>query len=85
MALGKPVICYIRPSWRAFLSSIYPEWEACPVVSATPDTLHKELRKLIVDERYREQLARESRNFALKFLDVKKNVTELENLLSSLK
>jgi len=54
MALGKPVICYIRPSWRAFLSSIYPEWEACPVVSATPDTLQKEIRKLIVDERYRE-------------------------------
>lgn len=84
MALGKPVICYIRPSWRTFLSSIYPEWEACPVVSATPDTLHEELRKLIVDGRYREQLAKESREFALKFLNVKKNVTELEKLLLSL-
>jgi len=85
MALGKPVICYIRPSWRTFLSSIYPEWNDCPIISATPETLYDELRELIVDHKRRAQLATASREFALKFLDVKKNVIELENLLLSLK
>lgn len=85
LALGKPVICYIRPSWREFLASIFPEWSDCPIVSATPETLYLELKKLIVDEIYRHRVAKESREFALKFLDAKKNVRELENLLLSIK
>ena len=84
LALGKPVICYIRPAWKQFLSSHYLEWENCPIVSATPETVYEELRKLVIDEEYRTRIGRESRRFAEKFLDVKKNVVEFEAMLLSL-
>ncbi len=85
LALGKPVICYLRPSWNHFLTSLFPEWSDCPVISATPDTIYAELRKLVVDDDYRSQVAARSRDFALEFLDVKKNAIELENVLLSLR
>ena len=85
LALGKPVICYIRPTWKQFLSSHYPEWENCPIVSATPETVYQELRKLVIDEEYRTRVGRESRRFAEKFLDVKQNVIEFEAMLLSLR
>ncbi|NDC48672.1 MAG: glycosyltransferase family 1 protein [Micrococcales bacterium] len=84
MALGKPVICYIRPSWKTYLTSLYPEWASCPIISATPETVYLELRKLVVDDQYRHQVGEESRRFAEKFLDVRKNVVEFEHLLLSL-
>lgn len=84
LALGKPVICYIRPAWKQLLSSHYPEWENCPIVSASPETVYEVLRKLVIDEEYRIRIGRESRRFAEKFLDVKKNVVEFETLLKSL-
>lgn len=84
LALGKPVICYIRPTWKSFLASIYPEWANCPIISATTETVLYELRKLVVDEDYRIQKSFEGRQFAQKFLDVKKNTVELEKLLLSL-
>lgn len=84
LALGKPVICFIRPAWKSFLASIYPEWANCPIISATTETVFHELRKLVTDEGYRNQKSLEGREFAQKFLDVKKNVIELEELLFSL-
>jgi len=84
LALGKPVICFIRPAWKSFLASIYPEWANCPIISATTETVFHELRKLVTDEGYRNQKSLEGRVFAEKFLDVKKNVIELEELLLSL-
>jgi hypothetical protein len=85
LALGKPVICYIRPTWKHFLASIYPEWLDCPIISATTETVFHELHKLVTDDVYRTRKALEGRAFAEKFLDVKKNVIELEKLLLSLK
>ncbi|KEZ54434.1 hypothetical protein GS18_0205860 [Metabacillus indicus] len=41
MALGKPVVCYIRPDIKANLP------ESLPIVSANPDTLYKELSTLL--------------------------------------
>ncbi len=84
MALGKPVICYIRPSWKTYLTSLFPEWASCPIISATPETVYSELRKLVVDAQYRRKVGEESRRFAEKFLDVRKNVVEFEDMLLSL-
>ena len=84
LALGKPVICYIRPSWKQFLSDHFPEWEWCPIISATPQTVEAELRKLVVNEDLRLQIGEAGRQFAERFLDVKKNVVEFERLLLGL-
>jgi hypothetical protein len=54
MALGKPVVCYLNDRFRPF----HPEWEECPIVSATPDTIVEELRRLVRDPALREELAR---------------------------
>jgi glycosyltransferase involved in cell wall biosynthesis len=84
MSLGKPVICYLRPSWLVLLSSHFSEWLDCPIVSATPETVFMELKKLVVDEPYRRRVGEQSRMFAERFLDVRNNVKELEDLLESL-
>jgi hypothetical protein len=63
---------------------VYEEWSDCPVVSATPETLYEVLNRLITDDVYRAEVGLRSREFALRFLDVRKNVIELENLLGSL-
>ena len=84
LALGKPVVCYLRPSWRRYITAFFPEWASCPIISATPETVFSELRKLVVDDQYRHQVGEESRRFAEKFLDVRKNVVEFEHLLLSL-
>jgi glycosyltransferase involved in cell wall biosynthesis len=52
MALGKPVICYLSDRFRP----AHPEWDECPIVSATPDTLEDELRRLATDRELRVRL-----------------------------
>jgi hypothetical protein len=52
MALAKPVVCYLNPRFKRF----HPEWDECPIVSADPDTLVDELRRLIVDGDLRRSL-----------------------------
>jgi len=84
MALGRPVICYVRDSWREALAQWFPEWSACPLISATPETVESEIRKLVENADLRGRIGKESRRFAERFLDVRKNVLELERLLESL-
>jgi glycosyltransferase involved in cell wall biosynthesis len=52
MALGKPVLCYLDPE----LARHHPEWAEAPIVSANPDTLVDELRRLVVDPELRREL-----------------------------
>jgi glycosyltransferase involved in cell wall biosynthesis len=52
MALGKPVLCYLNPRFEPF----HPEWAECPIVSANPDTLVEDLRRLVLDREERERL-----------------------------
>lgn len=52
MALGKPVVCRLAGSLRPF----HPEWAACPIVSADPDTLADTLRRLVTDPALRREL-----------------------------
>lgn len=54
MALGRPVVCYLDPR----IARHHPEWRDCPIVSATPDTLTDELRRLVTDEDLRRELGR---------------------------
>jgi glycosyltransferase involved in cell wall biosynthesis len=52
MALGKPVLCRLDDRFRPY----HPEWEECPIVSADPDTLLDELRRLALDPARRQAL-----------------------------
>lgn len=45
MALGKPVVCFLNDRFARWS----PEWEECPLVSASPDDLVAVLRRLVVD------------------------------------
>jgi hypothetical protein len=52
MALGRPVVCYLNDRFRPY----HPEWDDCPIVSASPDTVVAELRRLISDPDLRASL-----------------------------
>lgn len=60
MALGKPVICYIRPD----LADQYPP--ELPIVSANPDTLQDVLAELVQDHARRVELGRQGRAYVEK-------------------
>ena len=80
MALGKPVVCYLRPSWKEFFLKTFPEYESLPIVEASTDTIYEVLKMLVADKEYREQKGRESRLFAEHHFDAKKNAAELEKV-----
>jgi glycosyltransferase involved in cell wall biosynthesis len=61
MSLGKPVICYIKPS-------LIPELpEDLPVVNATGDTLTAVLESLLIDGGLRNKIGRSSRAYVEKY------------------
>ena len=84
MALGKPVVCYLRPSWKKFFLKVFPENESLPIVEANPQNIYDVLKKLITDKGYRLQQGKESRRFAERYFDPVKNTKELLVLLESL-
>jgi len=57
LALGKPVVCYIKPS----LASIYPP--DLPIVNATQETLPDVLRELIDSPTLRRELGQKGRAY----------------------
>lgn len=63
MALGKPVVCFLNDRFRPF----HPEWDECPIVSATPDTLVDALRRLVEDAALRRELGRRGPEYVRRF------------------
>ena len=57
MALGKPVVCYIRKK------SYLPSWAECPIVSANPDNLERKLEELVKSFELRRRLGEEGRRY----------------------
>ncbi len=57
MALGKPVVCYIRPD----LEATYPK--GMPIVSASPDSFEQTLIELLIDGPKRHQLGIDGRKY----------------------
>ena len=60
MALGKPVMCYIRKQ------EYLPDWEPSPIVNTNPDTLYDDLKKLVTDGALRERLGKAGRRYVKK-------------------
>ncbi|SNR85361.1 Glycosyltransferase involved in cell wall bisynthesis [Anaerovirgula multivorans] len=79
MALGKAVICYIRPD----LMKMYPD--DLPIVSANPDNLYDQLKKLVEDSEKRHEIGKEGRRYVEKYHEGSKVIKQLisiyENLL----
>jgi hypothetical protein len=78
MALGKPVICYLRPSWKKAFFDFFPEIASLPIIEADTRTIYDVLKETIANKTFRVQKAKESRAFSQKYYDVKKNIRELE-------
>ena len=84
MALGKPVVCYLRPTWKAFFLKMFPKVKDLPIVEADTDTIYNVLKKLVTVPSFRARKSLESRRFAEELYDVKKNTKELMNILQTL-
>jgi len=57
MALGKPVMSYLRK--KEYL----PNWNECPIVNTNPENLYENLVMLIKDKSLREELGRKGRKY----------------------
>jgi glycosyltransferase involved in cell wall biosynthesis len=84
MALGKVLVCYVRPSWKEFFLEKFPEYDGLPVVQATRDSVYQELRGLIEDESERVRLGLAARKFAEQHYDPQRNSQNLISMLRSL-
>lgn len=84
LALGKPVICYLRPSWKEFFLKRFPEYDELPIVEADTSTIYNVLRKLVTDADYRRQKGEESRRFAEAHFDPERNTKEFIEILETL-
>lgn len=81
MALGKPVVCYLRKEWKENFLQNFPEHESLPIVEADTATIYDVLKELVLDENLRKRKARESRDFAERHFSPEINAKKLESLL----
>jgi len=84
MALGKVLVCYLRPEWKEFFLSNFPEHQDLPVVNATVESLYKVMVELLNDPDRISRLKKESRAFAETHYDPRTNAAELVKVLESL-
>jgi len=64
MALGKPVLCYMRPEWVEFHGGYFHE---CPILSTNLDNLKENLRMLLDDPALRVELGKRGRKYVEKY------------------
>jgi glycosyltransferase involved in cell wall biosynthesis len=83
MALGKPVVCYIRASWKAFFLAQFPEYTELPIVEADVNTVYDVLKRLVEDAEYRAERGQASRRFAEAHFNPAANARALAELLQT--
>jgi hypothetical protein len=85
MMLGKPAVCYLRPSWIEQVRREVPGYaEELPVVHATPETVHDILGELIDDPELRRDLGERGREFALKWHSARAGALRFDEIYSEL-
>ena len=84
MALGKPVVCYLRKDWKERFFMTFPEFKKLPIVEANTETVYEQLKNLVKDAAYRREKGIESRLFAESFFDPVKNTKGLIKVLKKL-
>jgi glycosyltransferase involved in cell wall biosynthesis len=78
MAMGKPVVCYIKPSLRAR----YPE--SLPIVSVDQDSLAETVAGLLADGQRRHELGVRSRRYVEEYHDARQIAAELIDIYKEL-
>jgi len=84
LALGKPVVCYLRPAWKKFFLEKFPEYDELPIVEANTENIYEVLKNLVIDEAFRREKGKESRRFAESHYDVVKNTQSLIELVENI-
>ncbi len=78
MALGKPVVCYIKPS----LLALYPP--DLPIVNATQHDLSLVLESLLQDPQRRQELGKRGRAYVEKYHDGMKIADQLKRIYTEI-
>jgi glycosyltransferase involved in cell wall biosynthesis len=76
MALGKPVICFLNDAFRPF----HPEWEECPIVSASPDQLVDALRRLVESPERRRELGQKGPGYVRNYHSLESNAARMDDI-----
>ena len=84
LALGKVLVCYVRPSWESNFLSNFPEYAELPVVNANEHNLYQKMFDLLNDDSRISDLKIRSRVFAEAHYDAKKNVSDIIKVLQKL-
>ncbi len=85
MMLGKPAVCYLRPTWLEQIREQLPGYvDELPVVSATPETVHDVVCELLDDPTRRQEVGQRSREFALKWHSAKAAAQRFDEIYSEL-
>jgi glycosyltransferase involved in cell wall biosynthesis len=84
LALGKVLVCYVRPSWETNFLSNFPEYKDLPVVNVNENNLYETMYELLSNHSRINELKIRSRAFAESHYDAKKNVFDLIAVLQKL-
>ena len=84
MALGKPVVCYLRPEWKLTFLKTFPEYQELPIVEANTNNIYSALKKLVDEVDYRQRKGSESRKFAEAHFNTEKNTKTFVEILEAL-
>lgn len=77
IALGKPVITFIRKEWLDHQS------DELPVMSADSDSIYPVLKELVVNEQLRKKMGTDARRFAVEKLDYRNIGKKLINIYNN--
>ena len=81
LMLGKPVVCWLRPSWLEQVARQLPEYvDELPIVSASEDTVEDVVRELVLDPARRRELGERGRAFARKWHSAEAGARRMDDL-----
>ena len=84
LTLGKPFICYLRPSWKQSFFSNFTEYSELPVIEANINNIYEVLKKVVTDKAFREEKGARSRAFAKKHFSPERNTQQFSKFLERL-
>jgi glycosyltransferase involved in cell wall biosynthesis len=84
MALGKPVICYLRPEWKNRFMENYPQYRELPIIEASVDSIYVVLLSILKDRSILAKAAEKSVEFSKKHFDSNLNVNEFVEAIINL-
>jgi len=84
IALGKPVVTFVRREWESFYYSLFPETRPLPFVNADRWTIYSHLKDLLDNPDQIDRIGRESRKWAELHLNPMLNVSAFISAIESI-